>query len=577
MWEAIALAADLGVLTVGYWLSDRAIRGGGLLGALGRIRLLHDGPTALVFMATYAALSPLWSWEHVPEGETLRWVAAVLGVALAWRASTRDIDVVRGNRQTLVRLLVLASAVLTWLSPGMLVSTCLLLTTPFGMWQHHATLPMRVLQALLAFVVLQPLVSGLGALRDASALFLFLVTIQVSHYVVTALAKGHLGPRWYSWPLDNRLHHIAASAYSWGWARFVPWARWRRVVAVVRALEVPLQVVVFLLEALSPLALLHAHASVGFSIAFAGFHLGVFLLSGLLFWEWIVTDLVLAMAVWQLSAGAAAVAFGPGALLLGVVLMVAFPLRHRLWRPMPLGWWDTPFTQRMHWRVRGRSGAMYGLYADFMDPHERIYGKVHGYFLAPVPVLTYHLGEAFRHELRDGLRAAGGDPERLDALREQFGIEPRDARLLENHETYLQRFCWELNRGARKHVLPSRLRFLKAPGGQCYYWGDLPAYRRQEPIEELEVVYREEYFDGEALQRLRDEVVLRVPIERSSTPPRAAREPTPKELDDHLLSFAAGRLIRLPGLGGGLVHGDDGDPSSRAGAAAGPVAPPDEG
>jgi hypothetical protein len=103
-----------------------------------------------------------------------------------------------------------------------------------------------------------------------------------------------------------------------------------------------------------------------------------------------------------------------------------------------------------------------------------------------------------------------------------------------------------------------QLAWLKAPGGQCFYWGELPAYQRQEPIRELEVVYREEYFDGATLLRLRDEPVLQLEIDDSQVPPPAATEPAPKQLDDLLLSAAAGRLIRLPGLGGGYVHGDDG-------------------
>jgi hypothetical protein len=120
--------------------------------------------------------------------------------------------------------------------------------------------------------------ASLGALpdlmSDAAVLFWFVVTIQVSHYIITALAKGWLGPRWNSWHRENHLHHIAASAYSWGWMRFLPWSTWRRVVHTVRRLERPMQTSVFAIEALAPLALLYPLVAVGMCLTWSCFHVG---------------------------------------------------------------------------------------------------------------------------------------------------------------------------------------------------------------------------------------------------------------------------------------------------------------
>ena len=440
----------------------------------------------------------------------------------------------------------------------MLWVNALLLTTPFGLWQHHATLPMRLLQALLGFAALGPALAPWPVLDSGAGLVSFLVIVQASHYLITALAKGWLGPRWYSWVFDNRLHHLAASAYSWGWARFVPWSRWRRVIGAVKRAERPLQLAAFAVELLAPLALLDARIAMGLSATWAAFHVGVFALSGLLFWDWIVANLALLLTLLALPGEVTAQAFGAGPALLGLAWLVAFPLRHRLWRPMPLGWWDSPFTQRMHWIAEGVSGARYGIYNDLMCPHERLYGKVHGCFLAPHPVCTYHLGEVYKHELRDALRAAGPDLARLDAVRERFGILPRSPGLEARHRAYLRRFFHALNEGAPKRVLPRWLRWLKAPGGQVFYWGELPAYRGQEPVARVSLRYREEYFDGEVLRRLRDEEIATVEVGPDPADAPRVREPTPKELDDFLLGFARGRLIDLPEIGGGYVRTDDG-------------------
>ena len=201
---------------------------------------------------------------------------------------------------------------------------------------------------------------------------------------------------------------------------------------------------------------------------------------------------------------------------------------------------------------------MYALTNGFMDPHERIYGKVHGCFLTPVPAVTYHLGEVYKRDLRDAIRAAGPSLEGLEPVREQFGILPRSDVLAETHRNYLKAFFTAVNGGARKHVLPAPLRFLKAPGGQIFYWAELPVFAGQEPIDKVSLVYREEYFDGRELVRLHEELVEEVVIEPLPPGTPTPREPSPKELDMFLLGYAKGKLVDIPDVAGGFIGGDDG-------------------
>ncbi|HKP95353.1 MAG TPA: hypothetical protein VJ385_06305 [Fibrobacteria bacterium] len=550
-------AVQLCLLTLGYRLVDLAVRQDGFPRLLGRAGLGRKGLAESLWVAACLASIPFWGWDALPRGRDVRTLAACLAALLAWQAVTKDVDPATGETHRLPRIALAALAAGTWFSPACLLAAGYLFTVPFGLWQHHATLPMRLFQALMAHAVLAAALAPLGLFRDVSALVFFLLAIAVSHYLITALAKCMLGPKWHSWVTDNRIHHLAASAYSWGWARFLPWPAWRKVISAVRCAEKPLQAAAFALELLSPLAFLRPGAAFGFCCAWAGFHLGVFALSGLLFWDWILADLALAFFIVRLPETAAAHAFGPAAAMAALAFLAAFPLRHKLWKPMPLGWFDTPFTQRIHWRVRGASGTLYGLYNDFMCPHERLYGKVNGCFLVPGPVITYHLGEVWKPDLRDAIRAAGPDAARMDAVKERFGIRPVCARRAADHAAYLRRFFFELNRGARKHVLPRPLRWLKAPGDQIYYWGDLPPYRGQERAVRVTLHYREDYFDGRDLIRLRDEQVADILI-GDEQGQGTVREATPKEIDDFLLAHAAGRLIDLPGFGGGYVGGDDG-------------------
>lgn len=549
----------LALLLSCYAVVDRWLRGG----ALSKAPLWLAWPLAL----SLAAAAPLWSWQLTAGAGAVRWLAVAVAGFLSWNAATRDYDPVAPEPVGVARVCLIVSAVVSAFSPAGLLLSAALLSGKFHFWQHHAAFPLRVLQALVAWVMLStacswvPTATLLGAtpLPDLSTallagLALFLVILMVSHYLITALAKGFLGPRPWSWMLENRLHYLAASAYSWGWARFVGWPVYRHLVAGVRHAERPLQVLVFSLEAASPLALVDQHVAFGFCLAFAGFHAGVCLLSGLFFWDWILTDLALAGLIWVLPPEVAEHAFGVVPFLVGCGVLAVFPLRHRLWTPMPLGWFDSPFTQRVRWLVTGQSGKNYGLYNDFMCPHERLYGKVHGCFAVSRSVLTYHLGQTYRLDLRDELVRAGPNLDELELVRERYGIRPRSAELTERHQKYLEAFFCALNRGATKAVLPAWARWLKAPGDQLFYWGDLPAYRRQEPVRSVRLAYREEYFDGRELIRLVDEELVSFAIPEVASD---AVEMSPRELDDYLLGLALGRLIELPKLGKRLLRADD--------------------
>ena len=551
--------AHLIALTACYWLVDWLIHRDGIINGFAHWKLSPHHAVWSILL-TMSGLAFFWHWKHIPEADVVRLVASSLSAMLTWKAITKDIDVVMGDPKWRERGLLLVSTVLTWFSPAFVFVSLFLLTTPFALWEHHSTLPMRILQATGAFLALSTgnLILPESLLMDSSVLWFLILTIQISHYLITALAKGYLGPRWYSWVTDNSLHHLAATAYSWGWARFIPWHRWLQFIKILKRLEKPMQLSAFTIELLSPLAMLHAYSAIGFCLGWTGFHAGVFVVSGLLFWDWMLADLIIAAALFLLPTHVTTHVFGPWSLLVCVVFMVIFPLRHKLWKPMPLGWWDTPLSQRCHWQAIGESGTVYGVYNNFMCPHERLYGKVHGCFLAPLKGVTYHLGEVWRHQLRDAIRSAGPDLENLEHVRAEYGIEPRDDEMRITHEAYLKRFFYEINQRSRKHVLPRWLRWLKAPGGQIFYWGELPPFSGQEPVTHVRIVYREEYFDGEQLVRLTDQCVLEFTVDESASTLLCKPEPTPKQIDDFLLRFAKGRIIDLPNFGEGYIQGDDG-------------------
>lgn len=539
-WEiVVALLILLWLFSILSWTFDKIQsnpRAGALLSG-------NIGPLALACAS--ALLSPLWPWSEPKIGL----FGAGIALILAWSAATRDREIVSSAPETKgQRALVVSCALLGAVSPLFVFLACLLLLVVFRLTEHHASMPLRLLVAVLAYGIAEKVGSATSLVPMdplASGLAWLLVIITVSHYWVAGLAKLFLGPRPWSWVQRNRLHYLAASAYSWGWARFVPWSTWLGLIRGVKRIEVPLQVAAIAIECLSPLALLGVEVAGAFFCGFALFHAGVFLLSGLLFWDWVFSNLFL-VGLLHALAEERSLHFGAVALACGMALLVLFPLRQKLWKPLPLAWFDSPLTQRMVYSVVGESGQEYGLYNNFMCPHERLYGRVNGCFFGEDLYITYHLGEVWKMEIRDAIVDAGADQASLGRVKSAYGVRASCVELAERHRKYLAAYFCRLNRGAKKQILPRSIGFLKAPGDQIYYFGDQEPYQGQEPAREVRVRYREEYFDGHRLVRLADELRESIVVPMALDDEARVSELTPRELDLFLLGRAQGRLIDLP-------------------------------
>lgn len=441
--------------------------------------------------AAVLVLAPLGATLRgaAPDAGPLRWVALLVVAIVTWRCATIDYDMrwpqAPQDRDRLL-LIGLAFAAAAW-APLLL----LWLTVACGRlmaWQHHAMMPLRVLKGYLAWFLVAAGVAAMVPVTPPAwtraALLLVLGSVSLSHYVKPAWSKVRLGPRWWSWAWENHLHYLIAAAYSWGWARFVPRAVVQRVLRLVRPLDRPLNLATMVVEWAPLVAFLDRRLLVAALAATAVFHVVIVVCSGIFFWESLCTNAALAVVVARLHGAGYAPAFGPWPALFACATFLLCTV-DLLWQPFHLGWWDTPFTARILWQVETASGRIQGLYNNYMCPFEREFGRYAGYFLSREPVLHGPLGGVFDLAVRDRIVAAGADPVALSRLKEAYGKVRWDPVMGERHVDYLCAMFTRLNGGARKGPLAGRLRWLKAPGGQLFYWGDLPPYRGEEPVRRI--------------------------------------------------------------------------------------------
>ncbi|MEL6546452.1 MAG: hypothetical protein AAFQ82_17630, partial [Myxococcota bacterium] len=213
MNPTVLLSLELAVALTLYWASDVIFRRELWSKALGRLGASHRVSLAvLLFASIPIALFVPWSVSTL-DRSLLATFAAIHGSMMAWKSGTDDIDVAVGEAWWFERGLLLICGIAVWWTPAFIPLQLLVTSKPFSGWKHHGSLPLRVLQ--LAFVSSVGLMASdaLGLGQHGVGFFVVaLLMMHGSHYIPTAIAKGILGPRWYSWMWDNRLGYVAASS-----------------------------------------------------------------------------------------------------------------------------------------------------------------------------------------------------------------------------------------------------------------------------------------------------------------------------------------------------------------------------
>jgi hypothetical protein len=445
----------------------------------------------------------------------LRLAIGAVVAMLTWRWVTLDYDVTRPQRvQVLARAALIAFAAAGAFYLPALLCWLVVACRFFDGWQHHAMMPIRLVKVSLAWVSAGALLGAVQALLPVAvptspgAIVMLLGCVSLSHYVKAAWSKARLGERYWDWALHNRTDYLAASAYAWGWARFLPERCVCRTLAILAPMDKPLNIATMAVESAGIVAFFDHRLLIVCLLATAGLSMVIALASGIFFWENIATNLILAFSVARSGLHEGPLFGLAGGVTAAAVILLA--CADLLWQPFHLGWWDSPFTARVQWRVETTSGRSYGLYNDFMCPYEREYGRVYGYFLTDEPVLHGHLGIVWDHALRDRIAATGGDRAALVRLKSEYGHIHGDPQLADAHCRYLTSMFAALNQGVRKSPLPGCLRRLKAPGGQLFHWGDLPRYRRQEPVHRIMIHLEERFYHSDTYEfELLARVVLR--------------------------------------------------------------------
>ena len=476
------------------------------------LALVGSGVLALVLDQIPGKRNPFFGrvdWGEFPPRTS--WLVLAFCFPMMWKFATYDVNLLLGQVHLMDRIVVVVLWAAMARNPAfapMWLAVVAVVAEQFkypscmhATWADKAILLYVPLLVWITFVVSR-------VRRISPWVFPALLLCHwASFYVYPAISKMLLGPAPWSWAMENRVHHLFLGSYVNGWLADLSDVEAVRAAQMLARFDVPLQMATMATE-LAPLFILFRRRLAALIVsACAAMHLGIYLSSGIFFWEWMLPEAALVIALlgpWG-SEPVASLFQHRHRLLSALLIAFALPV---FW-PYMLGWWDTPYNVVYDVEVEDASGNRYDLQREYMDPFnvQHTQGRYSFTDARPnLPTATYGASADYRLYrallgLKDGVDPAD--------LMDEHAVVRFDEEAAAEFVQYLQIYFSRLNlRDGEKRVVPA---FLTAPHHQRVTGGVLPADPWVD-IVRLRILARDIYYDGERLVPIEDVEVLVIDI-----------------------------------------------------------------
>lgn len=470
----------------------------------GVIPLAGFGLLAIISIASRQTL--LNQWSSLDYGKHLRLLVGTVAFVTAWAYGTYDYNFYFDQGHYVDRLLLLVLMVLMWWRPIFVVPFVLHLMMMIGQFDYPLSdqiymwtainLLLHALQLFAAFVMLH---IAIGIKNSADYIFVLCCLIGAS-YMRSGLGKAQLD--WLSFPHINLL---MVGGYSSGWLGFLPPESIIPVVKLLGNFNIPMMLYTLFIELGVIILLARRQLTMLFCLLLPAFHMGVFLVCGIFFWEWIVLELSLFLFFYRTRQQPLQI-HTPWHIAMSIVLIGG----GSIWfRTTNMSWYDTPVQYSYRYEAVTASGKHYNLPAFIFSPYADIFAFDYFDFLTHDTQLTSAYGVTgdlgVAHEL---LNASA--PDDVFKVEDAHPSDTYNDKQVEEFSSLISVFIGNLNQYRDQNM--SWWQVIQAP----HYLWTLPRaneyWDRSEPIEQVIVHQYTTFFDGEIYSPIRQRIVLEVTI-----------------------------------------------------------------
>jgi len=318
----------------------------------------------VLFLVTYRNRLQ-FKWKDLERGKELRIIAFVLALILTWKYAFYDFNLYFFQGYYLERVVLIIFAISILLRPVGILPFLWMLTLIIRQFKILAgfswavsSLPFGILTLMLAFAFFFGLCRKF-ILKD----FIFLlICLAASHYWLPGFGKIDL-----TWIMEDRLAYLIPSSYANGWIGFLSQSDINSFMEVMDALNIPLKIMVLILELGAMFVLIHKKVIPLFIMGWVGMHIGIFFNTGIFFWVWSLTDLTILYFFIKKDNLLSAITFVRLDVVLGIVLIMGGSYWNRV---VKLAWYDTPLTYVYQYEAINEDGKIIQLPHHFFAPYD---------------------------------------------------------------------------------------------------------------------------------------------------------------------------------------------------------------
>ncbi len=336
--------------------------------------------------------------------------------------------------------------------------------------------------------------------------FIFLAyCLILSNYFIPGITKILISPHYYEWYLYDKVVNFSASAYLNGWEIWGNEDTLFDWLPVLNRYQLLFTLATFIVEIGSVIAFLHRNIFLGLIILRLLFHIGVFLLTGDSFWNWIVLNTALLIHFWYLDISNKILLFKSFHLkLLSIICISAgvylFQARDGL------GWFDSKYSNYYQMYAENSEGEQEILEGSIFSPYDIYFMKTHFYFLHRDSILSRTYGSVKNYNLYAALDSMT-NVQYLGDIKKRFGKSEFDEQKTVIFEEVLKRYF-----ATKKSQQSFFYDFLQPPLHLYTMRQNAGVLSKDEKIVKIIIRYREVYFSGEKFIFLKDSIVSQIKI-----------------------------------------------------------------
>ena len=200
--------------------------------------------------------------------------------------------------------------------------------------------------------------------------FITVICLHASNYFIPGLGKIMISSDYINWIWINDLSNIMIARYTHGWVTdFISLESVLNIAKHLQQWTVVAQVITFLSQILVLIVFLHKRFSLLLFLSFELLHIGVFISTGIFFWEWILINLAIVYIINKLDVQQSKQIFNYK------VMLVAMPfifLGNGVFNASFLAWYDTPLHNYFEVYAVDENNNEYKMDKNLFAPYEQV-------------------------------------------------------------------------------------------------------------------------------------------------------------------------------------------------------------